>query len=389
MDTWRQMQATLEELAAGDLIRRPVTLQSPVGPRAWVAGRELVCLCSNDYLSLACDPVVKAAAVAAVQQWGVGAGASRQVCGSTDLHERLEARLAEFKHTAGAIVTPTGWMANHAAIAALAGAGDLILSDKGNHASIIDAARACGARLRTYAHADVGRLAVLLSRHRGGCRRCLIVTDTLFSMNGDLAPLAELVELKDRFDAQLLVDEAHATGVLGERGGGAGELAGVEDRIDATVGTLSKALGGLGGFVAGPDVLIDTIRNSSRAFIYTTALPPALCAATIAALDIVRDEPSRRRDLLAAAERLRGQLHGADLPTAGAVAQIIPVIVGGPAHALALSAALLEEGLLIPAIRPPTVPPGTSRLRISLCFGHDQRDLDRLAETIVRLVPIG
>ena len=324
-----------------------------------------------------------------MQQWGVGAGASRQVCGSTDLHERLEARLAEFKHAPAAVVTPTGWMANHAAIAALAGTGDLILSDKGNHASIIDAARACGARLRTYAHADTARLAALLGRHRGDYGRCLIVTDTLFSMDGDLAPLAELVELKERFDAQLLVDEAHATGVLGDSGSGAAELVGVADRVDATVGTLSKALGGLGGFVAGPDVLIDTIRNTSRAFIYTTALPPALCAATIAALDIVRDEPARRRELLAAAERLRGQLRAAGVPAGRAVAQIIPVIVGDPADALALSAALLEDGFLIPAIRPPTVPPGTSRLRISLCAGHDPRDLDRLAETIIRLAPPG
>ncbi len=382
MDIWQQMQATLDELAEADLIRRPVTLRSPVGPRVTVDGRQVVCLCSNDYLSLAFDPAMKAAAVEAVGRWGVGAGASRQVCGSMSPHEQLERRLASFKGAVAAIVTPTGWMANHAAIAALAGPGDLILCDKLNHASIIDAARACGARLRTYAHADMGRLESLLDRHRGGYRRCLLVTDTLFSMDGDLAPLAELVELRSRYDAQLLVDEAHATGVLGEDGRGAAELAGVEARIDATVGTLSKALGGLGGFVTGPDALIDTIRNTSRAFIYTTALPPALCATANAALDIIRDEPDRRRGVLAAADRLRRQLQRSGVSTAGSVAQIVPVIVGGPAATLSLSARLLAEGFLVPAIRPPTVPAGTCRLRISVCAGHCRQDLDRLAEIV-------
>jgi len=376
------MQATLDELAAADLIRRPVTLDSPVGPSVIVAGRSLVCLCSNDYLSLACDPAIKAAAVEAVNLWGVGAGASRLISGSTSIHRQLEDRLAAFKGTQAAIVTSTGWMANHAAIAAIAGPEDLILCDKLNHASIIDAARACGARLRTYAHADVDRLAVLLARHRSRHRRCLIVTDTLFSMDGDLAPLAELVPLKQRYDALLVVDEAHATGVLGECGRGAAELAGVEQKVDVTVGTLSKALGGLGGFITGPQVLIDLVRNTSRAFIYTTALPPLLCAAAITALDIIRDQPERRRIVLAGADRLRRQLADTGVPTGRAAAQIIPVIVGGPRSALALSAELLSAGFLAPAIRPPTVPPGASRLRISICAGHRQDDLDRLAETI-------
>ncbi len=382
------MQMTLDDLAAADLIRRPVTLQSPVGPRAWVEGRQLVCMCSNDYLSLACDPAVKAAAVAAVEQWGVGAGASRLVCGTTSLHEQLELRLAQFEGTEAAIVTPTGWMANHAAIGVLASRGDLILCDKLSHASIIDAARACGARLRTYAHGDMVRLGSLLSRHRGSYRRCLIVTDTLFSMDGDIAPLAELVELKERYDAQLLIDEAHATGVLGAGGRGAAELAGVEERVDVRVGTLSKAMGGLGGFVAGPAVLIDTIRNSARAYIYTTALPPVLCATAMAALDIIRDEPARRGDLLAAADGLRGQLQEAGLATGGSVAQIIPVIAGSPAAALDASDKLLREGFLAPAIRPPTVPSGTSRLRISVCTDHDPRDLGRLGEAIIACMTV-
>lgn len=382
------MQNTLDDLAAADLIRRPVTLESPVGARVTVGGRQLVCMCSNDYLSLACDPAVKAAAVAAVAQWGVGAGASRLVCGSTSLHEQLESRLAAFEGTAGAVVTPTGWMANHAAIGALAGRDDLILCDKLNHASIIDAARASGAGLRTYGHCDMERLGSLLDRHRAGHRRCLIVTDTLFSMDGDIAPLAELVELKERYDVQLLIDEAHATGVLGAGGRGAAELAGVADRVDVRVGTLSKAMGGLGGFVAGPAVLIDTIRNSARAYIYTTALPPVLCATAMAALDIIRDEPARRVDLLAAAGRLRGQLQDAGLATGGSVAQIIPVIAGSPAAALDASAKLLAEGFLAPAIRPPTVPSGTSRLRISVCTGHDPRDLDRLGEVIVACMAV-
>jgi len=380
------MKAALDALGAADLLRAPAVVESACGPKVVVAGRQVVCLCGNDYLGLACDPAVKAAASEAIGQWGVGAGASRLVSGTTTLHVELERRLADFKGAEAAIVTPTGWMANHVAIHALAGAGDLILSDKLNHASIIDAAMSSGARVRTYAHRDVRRAEALLERHRREHRRCLIVTDSLFSMDGDFAPLGELVELKNRHDAMLLIDEAHATGVFGEHGRGVAELLGVERDIDATVGTLSKAIGALGGFVAGPRALIETICNTGRAFMFTTALPPALCAAAMAAIQIIRDEPRRRSDLLQLAQVLRLRLSGAGFQIGNSVSQIIPVIIGGAPEAVRVSKALLEEGFLVPAIRPPTVPKGSSRLRVSLSAKHEQDDLRRFAGVLWRIV---
>lgn len=397
---WQDMQAHLDALAAADLIRRPCVVESACGPRVVIGGREVVCLCGNDYLGLANDPAVKAAVVGAVGKFGVGAGASRLVSGTSSLHVELERRLAAFKGSESAVVTTTGYMANHVAIHALAGRGDLILCDKLNHASIIDAALACGARVRTYAHGDTARLQAMLERHRGQHRRCLIVTDSLFSMDGDLAPLAEIVRIKKLFDAQLLVDEAHATGVLGEHGRGAAELLGVERDIDATVGTLSKALGAMGGFVAGPGVLIETIRNAGRAFVYTTALPPAICAAAIQALEIVQKEPQRRRKLLEMSRKVRerlGERHvccdarqtASSAPSPAAefrkplkiATQIIPIIIGDAGKALEVSGRLLEAGFLVPAIRPPTVHKGTSRLRVSLSAAHEPADLDRFVET--------
>ena len=383
MDIWSDMSEALAELAGVDLLRTERPVQSACGPRVTLGGREVVCLCSNDYLSLAAHPAVRAAAGEAIGRWGVGAGASRLISGTTELHMALERRLAEFKGSEAAVVTSTGWAANRVAVGALAGRGDLVLSDKLNHASILDAARCCGARLRTFAHRDVERLDTLLRRHRSGHRRCLIVTDSLFSMDGDLAPLAELAGLKRRYDAQLLIDEAHATGVLGACGRGAAELLGVEDAVDVTVGTLSKALGALGGFVAGPAPLIETIRNTGRAYIYTTAPPAALCAAAMSALDIVRDEPQRRQRLLALADELRSRLEDAGVGTGDSRSQIVPVLIGPAGRAVSVSKALLEEGFLVPAIRPPTVPRGASRLRVSLCADHDKKDIRRFVETLV------
>jgi len=389
MDAWARMTKAMKDLESADLLRRPGVLDSPCGPTVSLDGRELVALCANDYLCLAGDPAVKAAAAQAVRDWGVGAGASRLLCGTTRLHVRLERDLAEFKGVPAAAVTSTGWMANHAAVCALAGEGDLVVCDKLSHASILDAARASGAKLRTFAHRDAARLRRLLDRHRPRHRGCLIVTDSLFSMDGDLADLGELVAVKREYDALLLVDEAHATGVLGEGGRGAAELLGAEEGIDATVGTLSKALGALGGFVAGPQVLIDLIRNTSRPYIFTTAPPAAICAAALAALEIIRRQPRRRRRLLALAEGLRADLRSAGLDTGGSVSQIIPVVIGSPGEALRVSRELYEAGFLVPAIRPPTVAPNTSRLRISLCSGHDERDLKRLAEALPRALAAG
>jgi 8-amino-7-oxononanoate synthase len=379
MSDFGDLQAVLDDLAQRQLLRTPAVLSSPVGATVTVNGRELVCLCSNDYLGLAGDEAVKAAAISAINEWGVGGGASRLVCGTTNLHRQLQQRLAEFKQTQAAIVTSTGWMANKVAVSALAGPGDLILCDKLDHASILDAARGTGAVMRSYAHRDVARLERLLDRHRGEHKRCLIATDSVFSMDGDLARLKELVALKQRYDARLLIDEAHATGVLGEHGRGAAELLGVEEGVDVVVGTLSKALGALGGFVAGPQALIDVIVNTGRAYIYTTALPPAICAASMAALDVIASEPQRRHKVLSMAADLRERLARAGVDTLDSQTQIIPIVIGSAEAAMAASAKLFDAGFLVPAIRPPTVAPGTSRLRVSLSALHDPADIERLA----------
>ncbi len=377
------MANRLRQLDRDDLRRFERPSDSSAGPRVHVDGRDLLCLCSNDYLALAGDPDLAAAAREAIDRWGVGAGASRLISGTTRAHVDLERDLAAFKGAEAALVTCTGWMANHVALAALAGAGDLVVCDKLNHASILDAARNSGARLRTYPHADPARLRRLLQRVRGQYDRCVLVTDSLFSMDGDLAPLAELVAMKQEFDAVVMVDEAHATGVMGLGGRGVAELAGVENAIDVTVGTLSKAVGALGGFVAGPAELVEVIRNTGRAYIYTTALPPAICAAAGEGVRIIRDQPQRRQRLLALADRLRARLAKAGISTAPSASQILPVVVGAADRAMAVSQKLLEAGFWVPAIRPPTVPPNTSRLRVSLSAGHAEAEVDRFAEVLI------
>jgi len=386
MTIWNDMTAELTSLAERGLLRAPMAMDSAVGATVRVAGRDLTCLCSNDYLGLANDPAVRAAAARALEKWGVGAGASRLVCGTMGPHLQLERELAAFKKTEAAMVTSTGWIANRAAICALAGAGDLILCDKLNHASILDAAQGSRAKLRTYPHRDTARLKSLLDRERSRHRRCLLVTDSLFSMDGDLAPLRELVDLKNHYDATLLIDEAHATGVLGPGGRGLAEHLHLEDEIDVTVGTLSKALGAMGGFIAGPAPLIDLLRTSARAYIYTTAPPPAICAAASESLRIVRDEPARRETLLAMATNLRTALHERGLDTMDSASPIIPVLIGAPSRAVRIAQQLFEAGFLLPAIRPPTVAPGTSRLRISLSAAHSSDMISRLPDLLAELL---
>jgi 8-amino-7-oxononanoate synthase len=382
MNVWNELRADLDSLEAAQLLRRPVVVESGCGPRVRVGRRELVCLCSNDYLGLAGEEALKHAAIEAIRQWGVGAGASRLISGTTTLHAALEQALARFKRVGAVAVTSAGWLANAVAVRVLVGPGDLVLADKLSHASLLDAAAASGAALRTWPHADLDRLEKLLDRLRGRHRRCLIATDSLFSMDGDLAPLPELARLKGRYDALLMIDEAHATGVLGAGGRGAAELLNCEQAVDVTVGTLSKALGALGGFVAGPEDLIQTIRNRGREFIYTTALPPAICAAALAALEIVQAQPRRRQAVLALARRLREELIDSGISPGASVSQIVPIMVGPAGAAAELSGRLMEAGFLAPAIRPPTVPRGASRLRVSLCATHQEQDILRLVQVL-------
>jgi 8-amino-7-oxononanoate synthase len=340
-------------------------------------GRELINFGSNDYLGLAADERLADAVRRALPQAGWGSGASPLVTGRATLHSELETELAKFEGTEAALLFSSGFAANVGAIAALAGKGDVIFSDAKNHASIIDGCRLSGARVQIYPHRDVDGLANLL-RQAGGFRRRLIVTDSLFSMDGDLAPLTQLAELAEQHDAMLMADEAHATGVFGDRGRGVAESLGVEDGVHVRVGTLSKALGSIGGFVAGPQKLIDWLANRARPYVFSTAPPEAMAAAALAALRIVRDEPHRRIELLDRARQLRERLTEQGWQIGDRQSQIIPVIIGDPTRAMHLSATLREQGLFIPAIRPPSVPEGQSLLRISVTFAHSDAMLGQL-----------
>lgn len=364
------------------LIRRLVPVGPIGGGRFTRDGRSVVNFGSNDYLGLAADPRLALAARTAAEAYGWGAGASPLISGWTECHEQLAMDLADFERTEAAVVFPTGFAANLGTIPALVGAGDVIYSDRLNHACLIDGMRLSRATIRVYPHNDVDQLAALLARERHAFRRALIATDGVFSMDGDLAPLADLADLADRFRAILMVDEAHGTGVFGEDGRGAASEAGVAARVPVRVGTLSKALGGLGGFVAGSRRLIDHLVNHARTLIYSTALPPPAAAAAREALAIAVREPWRRDRVLALAERLRGRLTAHGLAVGRSRGPIVPVVLGDPAIALSSSARLLEDGLFVPAIRPPTVPDGTSRLRISLTAAHSSEDVDTLCDAL-------
>lgn len=344
-------------------------------------GRPLINLASNDYLALAMHPHICQAVIEAAKRYGVGAGASRLVTGDLHLHHQLEQRFAVFKHAEAALITPTGYMANLAALTALAGPDDVVLLDKLNHASLIDAARASGATVRIYPHRNLDKLHRLLQRS-SGARRRLIVTDAVFSMDGDCADLPALCDLRDQYDAILVVDEAHATGVLGDGGAGLAERQHVAGHIDVTISTAGKALGSLGGIVTASAIVIDTLINRARTFIYTTAPPATQIAAINAALDVIEREPQRRLRLADLSQRLRARLQQQGWPLADDPSPILPLIVGDPAAAMKLSDRLETEGFLVPAIRPPTVPADSARLRVSLRADLLDEDVDRLVAAV-------
>lgn len=394
MDRWLQdLQADLQTRKGQSLKRslRPVTQR---GKWLDLNGRSLLNLAGNDYLGLSTHPRLIAAACEAARVHGVGAQASRLVSGHTPLHARVEAQFAAFKHAPAALLFPTGYMANLATLTALAGPGDLLCLDKLNHASLIDAAHASGARVRVYPHRETAKLARLLEEHfeggeapPGRSSRRLIVTDSVFSMDGDVADLPALCDLADRFDAILIVDEAHGTGVLGREGTGLAELQGVAERVDVVVSTASKGLGGLGGIVTARQEVIDTLVNRARPFIYTTAVPPAQAAAIGAAVEVIRNEPERRSRVLALAGRLRQSARrlkwlAAPIPEGEVVTPIVPLIVGTAEAALTLAAHLEAAGFYAPAIRPPTVPPGSARVRVTLRADLEDADLERLIEAL-------
>jgi 8-amino-7-oxononanoate synthase len=367
--------AQLADLEARDLRRGLRALGSASDAEVVVGGRSVLLLSSNNYLGLATHPALRAAAAAAIARWGCGAGASRLICGHLDLHAAVEAKLAAFHGTEAALLFPSGYQANLGAIGALVGRGDHVFSDALNHASIIDGCRLSRATVHIYPHGDMDTLARMLAAAPPSGRR-LVVTDSVFSMDGDRAPLRELVAVADQYHSWLMLDEAHATGVLGPRGAGLAEACGLAGRVAVHVGTLSKALGGAGGYVAGSRALIDVLVNRARSFVYTTGLPPAAAAAAGAALDVIAAEPARRAALLRNAAALRDGLSRLGF-TVGGDTHIVPVLVGDNRRALALAAALFERGVLVQAIRPPTVPPGTARLRVTPMATHTPAQIER------------
>jgi len=364
----------LAALEARGLLRTLESLESPQGPLVTVGGRTLVNLCSNDYLALASDPRTRAAAARAAEREGAGSGASRLLAGDLPVHRELERRLAELCGTEAAVLFNSGYHANCGVPAALVGREDAIFSDVLNHASIVDGARLSRAELVRYRHADAADLEERLALSTA--RRKLVVTDSVFSMDGDAAQLAAIVEACERHGAMLHLDEAHATGVLGPRGGGLAEALGLSSRVDVHMGTLGKALGAFGAFVAGERRLVDWLVNRARPFVFTTALPPAACGAALAALDVVRDEPGRRERLAALAGRMKAGLARLGFDVSRVVAPIFPVVLGSEARAVAASRGLRERGFLVRAIRQPTVPAGTSRLRVTVTAGHAEAQVD-------------
>jgi 8-amino-7-oxononanoate synthase len=391
MNAW--MKAELAERRNGGLYRVRRGVQSAQGVHLRLGGREVLSFASNDYLNLAADRRLARAASRAARRYGCGAGASPLVSGYLPPHRSLEKALTQWENTEATLLFSSGYATNLAVVSALVSREDAIFSDELNHASLIDGCRLSRAAVHIYRHADANHLDDLLRREGRQARRRLIVTDTVFSMDGDWAPLADLYDLALRHDCLLLIDEAHATGVLGERGTGLSELAGPDfrslkdfgSRSDGSlndrlikIGTLSKALGSQGGFVCGSRTLVDWLVNHARPYIFSTALAPPSAAAARRAVAIVEKEPERCRHLLALSDSLRTGLIAMGLPPSRSRGQIVPVIVGDSQAAVELSARLEERGLLAPAIRPPSIPEGTARLRISLTAGHSQEDIDRL-----------
>jgi glycine C-acetyltransferase/8-amino-7-oxononanoate synthase len=374
-----ELEARLAELRALGLQRRTRLVSGPQGPHVLLDGKPVLLLCSNNYLGLADHPRVREAAAEAAMRWGVGAGSSRLVSGTMTVHRRLEERLAAFKGRQSALLFGSGYLANTGAISALARPGDVIFSDELNHASIIDGCRMARADVFVYDHGDPEHLEWGIGKAEG--RGALIVTDSVFSMDGDVAPLTEIVELAQRYGLRTLVDEAHGTGALGPGGRGALAEAGLEDQVDVIVGTLGKALGSYGAFVACDEVMARYLTNAARTFIFSTALAPPAVAAALAALGLLEADPRRVQRLATNAGVLRRALETEGFDVGASRTQILPLVVGDPKQAMRICEIALQRGVFAQAIRPPTVPPMTSRLRLAVMATHREGELLAAART--------
>jgi len=371
----------IESLRASGLHRELRTIEKIDGSRITINGKEYINFCSNNYLGLANHPKVVEASQIAAKEFGTSAGASRLICGNLSIHQQLEEKLAKFKKRKAAIIFPTGYMANLGVISTLLDENDTVIIDRLDHASIIDACRLSKAKLQVYPHKDMQALEKVLSRS-GIFKKRLIVTESIFSMDGDIVPLPEIIKLAKKHQAITMIDEAHATGVLGKTGRGIEEYFGVKGEVDIVMGTLSKALGSLGGFVAGSTKLIDYLKNKARSFIYTTALPPSACASAIAALEIIEAQPELVEKLRINSRLLKGKLSissSDDTP-------ILPIIIGDPKKTMEISNLLFEKGFFISGIRPPTVPENESRLRITVSTIHSKEEIACLASSLQELI---
>jgi 8-amino-7-oxononanoate synthase len=378
------LREELENLRQKGTHRVLRAVSSPQGREITLDGQRALNFCSNDYLGLAGDVRLQQAAEVALEHSGFGSGASRLVCGNMGEHALLERAIADHKKTESALLFSSGYMANAGIISSLCSREDVVLSDRLNHASITDGIILSRAEMLRYAHNDVAALEEKLKACQG-FRRRLIVTDAVFSMDGDIAPLREIVALAEKYDAWLMVDEAHAYGVFGATGAGLVEELGLQGKIPIQMGTLSKAAGGFGAYCAGSAELIEYLVNASRSFIFTTALPPAVAAGCREAVRIIQDEPARRELVRSHAGALRLGLREMGFDTLGSVTPIIPVMMGESERAVRFSRALLKEGIFVSAIRPPTVPANTARLRVTVSAAHTQEDLARCLEAFHRV----
>jgi len=375
------IQPELERLKGQGLYRKLRHVEGEQGPVLTVDGKEVLNFCSNNYLGLANHPALREAARQAIDRYGCGSGASRLISGNMTLHLELEAKIAALKGTKAALVFNSGYQANIGTLTALVGGGDTIFSDALNHASIIDGCRLSQARVVVYPHCDMERLEDELKKAPPKGRK-LIVTETIFSMDGDEAPVREIVELAERYGAMVMVDEAHATGVSGPNGAGIVAKLGLGERILAQMGTLGKALGGFGAYVAGTDALREFLINRSRSFIFTTSLPPAVLAMAIAAIDLLYREPERRQKLWENCQILKDGLVKLGFSHGRSRSPILPLIIGDAQRCMVFSENLLRKGIFAQGIRPPTVPPGTSRLRITIMATHTREHIERALQAL-------
>lgn len=374
----------LASLQRAGLYRTLRDLSGPQSATTVVDGKRVVQLSANNYLGFANHPRLKAAAKEAVEKYGSGSGASRLVCGNLELNGKLEGKIAKLKKKECALLFSTGYMANIGIITSLMNKEDVIFSDELNHASIIDGCKMSRAETRVYPHNDMDALERLLKETRH-CTHRLIVTDGIFSMEGDISPLPDLVSLAERYECMVMVDDAHATGVLGTNGGGTGEHFALEDKIDIAMGTLGKALGGFGAFVAGSRRLREFLINRARPFIFTTGLPPAVIASGIAALELLEEEPEIKMRLWENVGFFKKRVEELGFNTLRSETQIIPVLVGDTSLTMRMGEMLLNEGVFVQGIRPPTVPQGSSRLRITIMATHTQSELECALEAMEKV----